>query len=284
MFNHPLANTPFGTALELCIVLAMLCWVLSLLTRDYSWVDRLWSVVPAVYCLIVASNLDFRDVRVNVMSALVVLWAIRLTFNLALKGGYKVGSEDYKLVYLKERIRPLEFQLLNVISIPIQMALLWLLAAPIHQAWVYSGQPLNWLDYLAAVLFLVLLGFESIADAQMWRFQQHKKQQIAEGIEVMQPFMAEGLYRFCRHPNYLCEIGIWVTFYLFAISGSTRILHWTGLGFLLLILLVLSSSRLGEKISNERYPAYCRYQAIVPMLIPALSPSRRWKTGHADIK
>ncbi len=25
------------------------CWVLSLITRDTSWVDRAWSIVPVVY-------------------------------------------------------------------------------------------------------------------------------------------------------------------------------------------------------------------------------------------
>ena len=34
--NHPLVGTPYGFALDLCIVLAMGCWVLSILTREYS--------------------------------------------------------------------------------------------------------------------------------------------------------------------------------------------------------------------------------------------------------
>ena len=116
------------------------------------------------------------------------------------------------------------------------MIIVWMFTAPIHQAWLYSGQPLDWLDYLAAALFLVLLILESIADAQMWRFHQHKKRQMAAGIVVSQPFMADGLFRFCRHPNYFWEMGMWVTFYLFAISGSSQIWHWTGLGCLILIL------------------------------------------------
>ena len=35
--------------LSLCAVAFGLCWVLSLLFREYSWVDRLWSIIPAVY-------------------------------------------------------------------------------------------------------------------------------------------------------------------------------------------------------------------------------------------
>ena len=50
----PLAGTPFGTALDLCLVLALVAWLLSVITREVSWIDRLWSICPPVYCLIVA--------------------------------------------------------------------------------------------------------------------------------------------------------------------------------------------------------------------------------------
>ena len=98
LFNHPLVGTPYGFALDVCIALAIVCWVLSILTREYSWTDRLWSVVPAVYCLIVAVDLEFQSARVNIMTVLATLWGIRLTFNYALKGGYWVGGEDYRWI------------------------------------------------------------------------------------------------------------------------------------------------------------------------------------------
>ena len=99
--HHPLVGTPYGVALDLCIALAIVCWVISILTREYSWTDRLWSIVPAVYCLIVAADLEFQSARVNVMTVLTTLWGIRLTFNLALKGGYWFGGEDYRWIYLR---------------------------------------------------------------------------------------------------------------------------------------------------------------------------------------
>ena len=237
--NHPLVGTPYGLALDLCIVLAIGCWVLSILTREYSWTDRLWSIVPAVYCLMVAVDLEFQSARVNIMTVLATLWGIRLTFNYALKGGYWIGGEDYRWIYLRKKLSNLEFQLLNVTAIaPGQTGIVWFFTAPIHQAWVYSGRPMGWLDFVAIVVFLGLLVFESIADAQMWRFQQNKKRQIEEGGEVERPFMESGLFRFCRHPNYFCEMGMWVdVFTFFAFSASAQFWHWTGLGSVLLILL-----------------------------------------------
>ena len=267
--DHPLVGTPYGVALDLCIALAVACWVLSVLTREYSWTDRLWSVVPAVYCLVVAVDLEFQSARVNVMTVLATLWGIRLTFNYARKGGYWIGGEDYRWIYLRKQMSSLRFQLMNATAIaPGQMAVVWLFTSPIHQAWVYAERPLGWLDLVAVVVFLALLTLESIADAQMWRFQQNKKRLIREGAEVEQPFMDSGLFRFSRHPSYFCEMGMWLTFYVFAVSASGQFWHWTGLGCLLLILVFQGSTRLGEQISSEKYPAYSQYQAAVPKLVP----------------
>ena len=43
------------------------------------------------------------------MTVLATLWGIRLTFNYALKGGYWVGGEDYRWIYLEFQITFLPF-------------------------------------------------------------------------------------------------------------------------------------------------------------------------------
>ena len=266
---HPLTGTPFGTALDLCLVLAALVWLMTAITRECSWVDRLWSISPPVYCLLVAAAADFDSARLNLMAALVTLWGVRLTFNFARKGGYWKGGEDYRWPVVRERLGPIQFQLLNIVFISFgQMLLIWLFTAPIHQAWVWLDAPLTWLDALAAALFLVLLLGETVADEQMWAFQQDKKRKVASGESVEQPFLRSGLYACSRHPNYFCEIGMWWVFYLFAVAASGQWLHWSGLGFILLTTLMISSTRLGETISLGKYPAYGEYQASTPRLVP----------------
>jgi steroid 5-alpha reductase family enzyme len=265
----PLSGTPYGTAFILFVAVSALCWILSLLTGEFSWVDRLWSLIPPAYCLIVAADLDFRSARVNIMTALVLMWGVRLTANFAVKGGYRPGGEDYRWAYLRGKLGKLQFQLLNVTFVcPGQMGLIWLFTSPIHQAWRYSGQPIGWLDYLAIVAFVVFLAGESVADAQMWRFQKNKRRLRDRGLAVEKPFIDEGLYRLSRHPNYFCEMGMWVTFYLFAISASNQVVHWTGLGFLLLIALFHGSINLTEEISGGKYPGYSEYRATVPRVVP----------------
>ncbi|MDE0062685.1 MAG: DUF1295 domain-containing protein [Gammaproteobacteria bacterium] len=269
IISHPLTGTPFGAALDLCLILAALVWLMTAVTRECSWVDRLWSVTPPVYCLLVAAAAGFDSARLNIMAALVTLWGARLTFNFARKGGYWSGGEDYRWPYVRERLSPVQFQLVNLffISFP-QMLIIWLFASPIHQAWVWLDAPLNWLDAVAAILFLVLLLGETVADEQMWAFQQDKQRKIDAGEPVEQPFLRTGLYTLSRHPNYFCEIGMWWVFYLFAVAASGEWLHWTGLGFVLLTALMISSARFGESISLGKYPAYSEYQATTPHLIP----------------
>lgn len=84
----------------------------------------------------------------------------------------------------------------------------WLFTAPIHGAWG-ADAPLNGLDIAAAALFVAFLVGQTVADGQMWAFQQDKKCRIAAGEEVAQPFMNAGLFRYSRHPGYLCELGMW---------------------------------------------------------------------------
>ena len=222
--EHPLTGTPFGFALDLCLVLAAAVWLLSVLTRDYSLVDNLWSLLPPAYCLIVAAHADFDSARVNVMTALVIAWSARLTFNHARKGGLRLRNMDYRWAYTREKLGPVGFQVLNITFIaPGQMLLIWLFTSPVHQAWLAQDAPLGWLDFIAAALFVVLFIGEATGDEQMWRFQQDKKKRLANGETVTEPFITTGLFRYCRHPSYFCELGMWWVFYLFAVAELDRV-------------------------------------------------------------
>ena len=263
-FNHPLAGTPFGTAFDLCLILAAIAWLLSVITREYSWVDRLWPICPIIYCFIVAASVDFDASRLNLMLILVSLWGSRLTFNYARKGG-----EDYRWGVIHEKIGEFRFQVVNILFITFgQMLIVWLFTAPVHQAWLGRDTSLIWIDGISATLFLVFFVGEVIADEQMWAFQQDKKRKIAAGEEITQPFIKTGLFAYCRHPNYFCEISMWWVFYLFVVAATDQWLHWSGLGFIVLTLLFIPSSRLGESISLGKYPTYREYQESTPQLIP----------------
>lgn len=58
LFDRALTGTPIGTALDLCMVLCVILWFLSVITREYSWVDRIWSICPLLYYLLAVFALD----------------------------------------------------------------------------------------------------------------------------------------------------------------------------------------------------------------------------------
>lgn len=270
------AVSPIGSTLILCLGLAALIWILSIVTREYSWIDRAWSICPLLYCLIVAWDAGFENARVLLMTILVGLWSVRLTYNFFRKGGYAPGGEDYRWKVTQEKMGPVVFQLLNITFVaPGQMLIIWLFASPILQAWRVTEVPLGLLDFVVAAVFLLFFVGETVADEQMWSFQQDKKKRIARGESVEVPFLTTGLYRYSRHPNYLCDMGLWCAFYFFGVIATGDWLHWSGIGFIALCLIFAGSIPLTESISSTKYPGYLEYQSTTPVLIPVPWKRRR---------
>jgi steroid 5-alpha reductase family enzyme len=260
---------PLTTALWVAGGLALLCWVLSLITKEYSWVDRLWSITPALFSVHFAGHVGFGDLRLNLMAALTVLWGVRLTYNFARKGGYKPGGEDYRWAEIQEKIGPVWFQVLNATFLaPFQNYLLLLIVVPSYAAYRFIGTPLGALDYAAAVAFVAFFIGETVADEQQWKFQTTKYAAIARRETPDPGFITTGLFRYSRHPNFFCEQAMWWTYYVFSIAAGAGWLNWTIMGAVLLTLLFQASTGLTEKLSARKYPAYADYQRTTSRLMP----------------
>lgn len=261
--------SPLHLAMLACAALAAVCWLVSILTRNYSQVDRLWSIAPPLYVGWFAAQAGFRDARLDLMAALAALWGARLTYNFARKGGYRSGSEDYRWEAVRRRIGPVGFQLFNATFLaPFQNALLLLLALPAHRALQLRGAPLCALDALAAAAFLLFFAGEVVADEQQWRFQSDKHARRARGEPVAAEFLTTGLFRWSRHPNFFCEMALWWSFALFAVAAGASPLDVSALGALTLTLLFQGSTTLTERLSVEKYPAYAGYQRTTSRLLP----------------
>ncbi|MDQ0642427.1 DUF1295 domain-containing protein [Microbacterium murale] len=248
------------------------CWLLSLFTRDTSWVDRAWSIVPVVYVWIfaveaLASGID--ATRLVIMALLATAWGARLTFNFARKGGY-TGTEDYRWAILRGRMRPWQFQVFNLLFIiGFQMTLLVLITLPAHVALQHPAPFTAW-DAVFTVLFLALLIGETIADQQQWNFHRRKAAGEASG------FLTAGLFRYSRHPNFFFEQAQWWVFYAIGATAAVAsgigilggALNWTIIGPLLLTALFIGSTIFTESISASRYPEYTEYRRTTSMLVP----------------
>lgn len=249
----------------------------GLLTRNYSHVDRLWSVLPAVYVIIWWQDLQGDTTRFTMGAILVVLWATRLSLNFARRGGYNFSlkkgfyEEDYRWPILKEKIpNRFLFELFNLTFISsYQMTLIFGFTLPLYFVGK-SGSPITSIDITLFILHALFLTIETIADNQQWNF--HKKKRSAENKDnprYQLGFNTTGLWRFSRHPNYLMEMGQWVIVWCYTVQ-ATQSWHLSGIAVALLILLFVGSTIMAENITKAKYPKYKEWQKATPPWVPLL--------------
>ena len=260
---------------------ALLCFTLGEITRNNSQVDKIWSLLPIVYCWIIAAKGGMHP-RLVVMAVLATLWGLRLTYNFARKGAYKLrfweGEEDYRwekvraLPFLQNRGVWMAFDLFFISGY--QNALILMLTFPALVS-MGSNAPFGVMDAVAAVLMFGFILYETIADEQQWAFQTKKWSMIKSGKKLEElpapynkGFNTIGLWSVSRHPNYMAEQAIWVSLYIFSIGAGVGIINWSMIGALLLIVLFTASTNLVEGISGDKYPEYAEYCKKVNKFFP----------------
>jgi steroid 5-alpha reductase family enzyme len=261
--------------------IVVICFLVGELTRNYSQVDKLWSIIPGIYSWITFAT--FPSARLLIMALLVTVWGLRLSYNFSRKGGYDIvpwrGEEDYRWKIMREKPAlegRFRFGLFNLFFICFYQNLLILLfSSPLLIAAKYHEQGITWLDIAAGIMMAAFIITETIADNQLFRFHQEKKH-----VKKVKPrytsslekgFMTEGFWKYVRHPNFTSEQAIWISFYFFSVAASGRWINFTIIGPLLLVLLFIGSSQLTENISSSKYPDYAGYKKKVPRFLPGLS-------------
>lgn len=280
-FGTPLGVTELAALKILVWILFtawILCFVLGELSGNVSQVDRLWSLLPVAYVWVVAAFAQFSP-RLLLMALPVTVWGIRLTYNFARQGGYRLkfwnGHEDYRWQVLRQRpeFEPAwRWTAFNLVFISgYQNILILLMTLPSLVALQFADTPIGPLDYIATLFMLAFIGYETIADNQQWRFQKAKRAFAGSNDPpdvYARGFLDSGLWAYSRHPNYFAEQGLWLAFYLYSVAASGQWINWSISGCLLLIILFRGSSNFSEEISAGKYPAYRTYQETVPRFIP----------------
>ena len=181
------------------------------------------------------------------------------------------------------------------------------------------------LECLPGVLFIAWFVCETIADRQQQTYQEHKlKWNIktksntslyndlldtessklknctmrceatdSDDFHYKLGFYMKGLFAYSRHPNFLAEQSIWISFYLFSVdfhqvgrNGIQGMFQVGGImnssicGCLLVVLLFKISTDLTEEISSSKYKGYKLYQQHVPRLFNAVDLLRRLFLGE----
>jgi hypothetical protein len=109
--TDPGAAHPFGRNIIFCLAQCVLLWLYSVAkgrtseggTSDPSIVDRLWSILPALYVLhfMLSAPGGTPPTRLVIMTVLSTCWGSRLTWNFWRKGGF-TGGEDYRWVLVRQ--------------------------------------------------------------------------------------------------------------------------------------------------------------------------------------
>jgi len=253
----------------------------GLITRNYSQVDRLWSLLPPVYALIWLP-LYTGNPRFLLSLVLVILWGARLTANFAVKGGYRFSlkrgfyGEDYRWEVLRRKIPARwAFELFNLLFISFyQLLLVFWITLPLYFLGPLEGS-LKGTDIFFLALWTGLLILETVADLQQLGYYKKRKNPAFEKDRRVQlGFNTYGLWKYSRHPNYVCEMGQWLVLSLY-LQVSLGAFHWSGLGALLLILLFAGSTIMAERITASKYPDYPGWKKATPPWIPADLPFRK---------
>lgn len=293
-FTQGISDVQFKTIkilLIVCACSAAYCFIVGEISRNNSQMDKLWSILPIAYAWIVAIT-GGMNLRLVVIAVIVTLWGIRLTFNFARKGAYKLkfweGEEDYRWVVLRQKkilSNKFVWALFDLFFISIyQNALVLAICMP-AVAVMESGVAFGALDVVFAVFALAFLALETVSDEIQWKFQSTKYKMLNEGKKLEElpapydkGFNTVGVWAFSRHPNYLSEQMIWICIYLFTISAqvvNNAIFNWSIVGCMLLVLLFLGSSAFGESVSSGKYEEYKDYQNSVPKYF--IIPFKRYK-------
>ena len=254
----------YMSGLYAILVLAVLTWLVSVIKRDVSIVDSMWSVMIFAAAFVYSSSVEPYWNRSSLVLTLVLLWALRLTLYITWRNWGE--PEDARYQAIRRKYEPsFALKSLGIIFV-FQAFLAWIISMPL---WVALTVPFesSLFDILAVTLWAIGMIFESVGDSQLARFKANP----ANRGQVMN----RGLWRYTRHPNYFGECLIWWGFFLFAVPTGA---WWAILSPILLTFLLLKFSGVTmlEETIVERRPAYREYIASTNAFIPG--PPKKTKT------
>ncbi len=232
-----------------------LLWLHQLRTRDATSVDVAWSAGLAILAIGYAVFLDSDVGRRMLVGGLAAAWAIRLAQFLLFERVLKASEEDGRYQAMRAhwgaKAQPYFFLFYQG-----QALVAVLFSIPILAA--MQGGPLNGWSYLGAIVWVVAVGGETLADKQLAAF---RRDPTNRGLVCR-----AGLWRYSRHPNYFFE---WVHWWTYVLIGQGALLTWLGPVLMLLFLFRLTGIPYTEQQAlRSRGDRYREYQRTTSVFFP----------------
>jgi steroid 5-alpha reductase family enzyme len=231
-------------------------FVLALMRKDNSIVDIAWGVgfiVIAMYGIMQSGVIDFRKIMV---SLLVLIWGIRLSYHIMDRNSgkgedfrYKAWRDTWKFFVVRSffQIFMLQGLIMLIVSAPIWMIIFG-----------EGGPPGVW-DTLGLLIFGAGFLIETLADYQLVAFKK-----IPENRGKI---ITTGLWSVSRHPNYFGEALVWWGLFFYALSipnGWYAVI--SPLAITLLLRFVSGVPMLEKKYEN--HPDWADYKARTAAFVP----------------
>lgn len=178
-------------------------WLLSIYLKDVSIVDAFWGcgfVILAIYYFFTTPSSELHPRKILVL-VLVAIWGLRLSLYLLIRNWGK--PEDFRYQKFRNDYGAHRYWWFSFFQVfLLQGILLWVISAPLLSTQYFSSSNnLNYLDYLAIMVWGIGFLFETLGDDQLSKFKSNP----ANKNKVLNT----GLWKYTRHPNYFGDAAIW---------------------------------------------------------------------------
>jgi steroid 5-alpha reductase family enzyme len=255
-------RNPILVALVADAVATVVVFAFSLTLDNSSMYDPYWSVAPipiVVYWAMAPGGGDAVALRQALLVLLVAAWGLRLTAN-QLARWHGLGDEDYRYVDIRRKTGKLYWpaSLVSLHFFPTAWVFLGLLAA--WPALNGPGRPFGWLDVVGVAVTVGAIAIEAVSDLQLRRFMTSRRERGA--------MLDTGLWAWCRHPNYLGEMGFWWGLWILGYAAQPG-WWWTAVGPLSITLLfVFISVPMKDRRMLANHPEWAARMKQIPAFLP----------------
>jgi len=192
-----------------------------------------------------------------VLIFLVIIWALRIGIFLLIRVLHK--GKDSRFDNMRDNFTAFGRFWLG------QALTAWILLIPCLLTLNHKGK-FNLLAITALIIWAGGLLVEAFADAQKYIFTNNPINK--------NHWIASGLWRYSRHPNYFGEILVWIAIYLYsltALPGLDKLYGLISPLFIIILLLFVSGIPILEKSADKRWGElkdYKSYKKHTSLLIP----------------
>jgi steroid 5-alpha reductase family enzyme len=230
----------------------------------YRSIDAVWGAAFAVVAVVTAAlSAGHGDTgRRALITTLTVIWGLRLTVHLGLRG--RGAPEDPRYEALLSRAHGSRARYAFTRVYLLQGALIWFISLPV-QVGEYGTGPLTTTAALVfavagGALWLCGLFFEAVGDWQLTRFKADPRNRGS--------LLMTGLRRYTRHPSYFGDACVWWGLFLLAADQGLGLATVLSPVVMTLLLTRVSGKPLMEARLAATRPEYASYASHTSGFLP----------------